>query len=1324
MIRNQQPAQQRQRRRRPPPRIQSTQEFSVTRKCFVQIPLQQLILMQKRQVVGVGVGVGVGSRAGGDDRNSNNSHDDDVITEENNNEIVYWPGILVKDLGQFSNLIRQKMDTVLRQLKGGDNNNNSNNNNKEKYDKYGIELEKEIFHAATSSSRSGIFLFGRIQFNTSNNNNNNNNNNKQQQQQQKQHPIISYVVPYGVYPIDFCCSNGTGTGTDINKIWDKVDIVDGYVEALQESLEFWKLYSVRSSVGNGNDDKLYNNEVIENNCNYEKDDISIDSSSSSSNESSSSDDDDDDDDDRIVSPSRSNSDETSSTMWVETQRKQDENNAITKLSSTSKPSSSITMVVETPQKQIEESSSLMEQNMCGEQNNETHNTTTATTTKKEPTKKNSDTGSDDTQNEQGGKKVIPEFLDDDDDDATTKQRQTETDAMEMIEEERRCVETKRKEVEKNTTRNKIEATETKAKALDDEEKRKQIEAEQQLQAEEAAATMLYAKGNTNKQQVREARPAVEAKSINDDELKAKAVTGLVVKQTKQRIDAVDANAKANAEEEEAAESKKRNTTSAEAIKTRTQEEERRIEAQEILQNPDIETNAESKKNPNSETTNSDNLPFRVYPDPESRPCINSINTSKEQKTKQKVVPRFSWKMKINDNESQEHCFCKTRSRGGIGKIIKINFPDKKLGLLIVDKFKTLYGMNINDMPHGTGNGGLVMVSGFTGCAGLSRHKNSYTKVNIGDELLSIGDTNVQKESLRKIVGLISTSSRPLQIRFLRRKNTINKLNNNKKAKKKKTTDSTAENHNTEIIAKSKTPDQERSTAVTTSSPKESNDNTTKNPNSNATAKSKTPDQERGTAVPTSSSNESHDDTTGNPDTNATAKSKTPDQERGYLEKNRSSTTVPTSSPNESKEDTTENSNTTDSAKSNTPDQERAGPEKNQSSTAVPTSSPNESKDEDNVELDCMMDNKKQGNEVIGYWDGKRRNEYKSQYRCHLHKKGKCLNCDCCWKCDPPPFCSKDLHFGKKEFCSKDLHIGKMDAKNSQRKRSRSSSSSVGIGGPSSKKSKGASDKVQGSVIGRLSKTTTPDKTKLEPKSKKDMDRMVYKKCSLADNHLNLYFLVSACLCNAFIYLSLSLIKADCNDGEDWLYKTYRYQVIKKIPTFTEVKQTLEEGGHSFRNGLFTVPLGRGKVEVFSSENAYREYLCRNGVTLKGVSDRDASRERKYMILAAWVCYQRVEKLLGASIVPIYYTELDIHSNWKQTLAKLGFHRSSTGRWTIPRNKEKIEDFGLTHILAQEGIPEYLVQECNMTRDDHILLELHSSCPFRRLIHYPFFQKIN
>ena len=138
-----------------------------------------------------------------------------------------------------------------------------------------------------------------------------------------------------------------------------------------------------------------------------------------------------------------------------------------------------------------------------------------------------------------------------------------------------------------------------------------------------------------------------------------------------------------------------------------------------------------------------------------------------------------------------------------------------------------------------------------------------------------------------------------------------------------------------------------------------------------------------------------------------------------------------------------------------------------------------------------MNTKIQCNEETGYWYVERRNEYRSQNRCH-HKKGKCLNCDCCWKCDPPPFCSKYLHIGKTEFCSKDLHIGKKDARNIQRKRFRSSSSSVGSGGSLYKKSKGASDKVQGSVSERLSKTAAPDKTKLEPKSKRNVTRVVYK----------------------------------------------------------------------------------------------------------------------------------------------------------------------------------------------------------------------------------------
>ena len=201
------------------------------------------------------------------------------------------------------------------------------------------------------------------------------------------------------------------------------------------------------------------------------------------------------------------------------------------------------------------------------------------------------------------------------------------------------------------------------------------------------------------------------------------------------------------------------------------------------------------------------------------------------------------------------------------------------------------------------------------------------------------------------------------------------------------------------------------------------------------------------------------------------------------------------------------------------------------------------------------------------------------------------------------------------------------------------------------------------------------------------------------------------------------VQQSSSTNEDFLYDIYRFQVLKRIPTFSQIKQTLEEAGHTFKDGSYVVPLKRGKVETFSSEDDYRDYLCRHGVTLKGVNDRDACREPKYMSLMAWVCYHRCEKLLGQNEVPAIYTISDIHSEWKQTLSKLGYHRSTGGKWRIPGKKIKEDDYTFIHRLAQEGVPRDLVEESNMSKHDHILLELHSSCPVRRLKHYTFFHTI-
>ena len=178
-----------------------------------------------------------------------------------------------------------------------------------------------------------------------------------------------------------------------------------------------------------------------------------------------------------------------------------------------------------------------------------------------------------------------------------------------------------------------------------------------------------------------------------------------------------------------------------------------------------------------------------------------------------------------------------------------------------------------------------------------------------------------------------------------------------------------------------------------------------------------------------------------------------------------------------------------------------------------------------------------------------------------------------------------------------------------------------------------------------------------------------------------------------------------------LERIFRSRDIKEIPDFDgNVRLALEEAGHAIDigNSTFTIPGGEG---TFYSIDDYRSYLCINGVALRGIKDRSAKKEDRFQALMAWVCYHRVEKLVGGKDVSKIANRIDT-SGLQKMLLKLGMMYRSY-KWEIPGSDDRYDDNELEDKLAKEGIDQNLVTNSEMSNEEHICLELYISCPFLR-----------
>ena len=178
-----------------------------------------------------------------------------------------------------------------------------------------------------------------------------------------------------------------------------------------------------------------------------------------------------------------------------------------------------------------------------------------------------------------------------------------------------------------------------------------------------------------------------------------------------------------------------------------------------------------------------------------------------------------------------------------------------------------------------------------------------------------------------------------------------------------------------------------------------------------------------------------------------------------------------------------------------------------------------------------------------------------------------------------------------------------------------------------------------------------------------------------------------------------------------LERIFRSRDIKEIPDFDgNVRLALEEAGHAIDigNSTFTIPGGEG---TFYSIDDYRSYLCINGVALRGIKDRSAKKEDRFQALMAWVCYHRVENLVGGKDASEIANRID-NSGLQKMLLKLGMMYRSY-KWEIPGSDDRYDDNELEDKLAKEGIDQNLVTNSEMSNEEHICLELYISCPFLR-----------
>jgi hypothetical protein len=187
---------------------------------------------------------------------------------------------------------------------------------------------------------------------------------------------------------------------------------------------------------------------------------------------------------------------------------------------------------------------------------------------------------------------------------------------------------------------------------------------------------------------------------------------------------------------------------------------------------------------------------------------------------------------------------------------------------------------------------------------------------------------------------------------------------------------------------------------------------------------------------------------------------------------------------------------------------------------------------------------------------------------------------------------------------------------------------------------------------------------------------------------------------------LPLFKRLRRDGDgDFFYKSFRYSHLEQIPTFDDVRESLEKAGHVFSEGEFSMPNGN----KYPSEVEYRKKMCDSGVPVRGLRPRICHEDPDFQIVMAWVCYVRLEEL-NHNMKDVTTMEMDTVGDILSKVEGLDDERKYfTGLESVEK-------------LSRKGVPLEAVEEFKLSRLEHMQLERYFSCPYSRSLVDPFFYR--
>ena len=176
----------------------------------------------------------------------------------------------------------------------------------------------------------------------------------------------------------------------------------------------------------------------------------------------------------------------------------------------------------------------------------------------------------------------------------------------------------------------------------------------------------------------------------------------------------------------------------------------------------------------------------------------------------------------------------------------------------------------------------------------------------------------------------------------------------------------------------------------------------------------------------------------------------------------------------------------------------------------------------------------------------------------------------------------------------------------------------------------------------------------------------------------------------------------------------------RIPTFKQVKPLLKKAGYTFRKGVYCRPKGDPKKypnavlgnDYFTTESAFREFLCRIGVDCVGNEwTNDENKNVIPNVLTPWIRYSVIKSCEEKNVLPaLELTERDALILLKNDL---NFCYSSTPHgYMLPdvvKTEAKLgvntfpEKPDLWVYLARNGLPDSCPFE-NITASERLALE--------------------